>query len=145
MGFATQQKELNIKQIVLETIKKLGEISSFEFRGGFMQKKISGNLIEEIYVEDSRKKFIQVIEFLVSLVKPKFDKTMKETHERLMKEQENNYNLYANKDNEVYTINKLKIMRELFDEVNLFFERANYFKGEYYTEGDDDDFEEDEV
>lgn len=139
MGFITQAKEPTIKSIVLKTIEKILDLSAEEFRGGYQERIYSGNTFTDKYIPDSRKKIIQVIEYLCSLVKPRFDKTMKEKYRSIMERQEKNYNDFANKNNEQYIINKLNLMRELFDDINEFFERMNYFKGEIYREGDEEE------
>ena len=142
MGFATQKTpEITIKSIVLDTIKKIMELTASEFRGGYVERRFTGDSFQDIYIPDTRKQVIQMIEYLCSLVKPKFDKDMKAQLDSINKEQEQNYKDNANSNTELYTTTKLKLKRKLFDEINEFFERANYFKAEFYSEDLEEDNE----
>lgn len=143
MTFLTQQKtQLSINQIILECIKKIGELSAQEFRGGYTERKFEGNSWNDVYIPDIRKQVIQSIDFIRILVQPAFDKQMENEYQEIMKEQEQNYKQYAEKDSETYTINKLKLMLKLFEKINFFFKRKEYFKSQSYEEiPEDEDFE----
>lgn len=105
-----------------------------ELRGGYLERKYVGTNLVENYVQDTRKQVIQVIEFIKSLVQPGFDKVMKAEYEDIKKEQELNYNNYAISDSERYVTEKLKLMLRLFERMNFFFERDEYFKSKPYRE-----------
>lgn len=135
MAFITQQKnQLSINQIVLETIQQIRELSKQEWRGGYYQKTFQGTSWNEVYIPDVRQQVIQSIDFLRMLIMPKFDKQMSDKMEKYSSEQEKNFKEFAEKDIEQYTINKLKLMLRLFEEINLFFERKSYFKAQPYVE-----------
>jgi len=145
MAFITQQKQqLTIKQIALETIQQIRELSKQEFRGGYTERKFEGNSWIDVYIPDVRKQVIQSIDFLRMLVQPKFDKDMIKDYELIIAEQEENYNQNAEKDIETYTITKLKLMLRLFEGLNLLFERTNYFKAQRYEEQPDEEDYKDE-
>ncbi len=51
----TKDQKISYKDIMLQHLKKILELSTNEFRGGYWEKQIKGNFTEEVYVPDSRK------------------------------------------------------------------------------------------
>jgi len=135
----TEKQKKTFRDLVLVHLNKILELSCDEFRGGYIQKIIKGNFVEEIYVPDARKRISQAIEFLSYLLEPFYDKDMKvELIEKQIKE---NLETFNNKkiDREKFMINKLKLMKDLFKELNFLLHRKNYLRGEAYEDVPEDE------
>ncbi len=151
MGFVSAEKDkISIKEIILEHLKEVLKITRLEFRGGYYEKKVVGGIIEENYVPDSRKQYIQVVESLSDILLPYFDKDMEKEYKELMKTNDKNLEEFEKSKGDIgslqhndYIIKKLRLMRTMFQQLNLLLHRKDYLKGKIYTEGlDDDDDEE---
>ncbi len=129
--FTTKEK-VTIKDIVLEHIKAISLKALSEFKGGYWKKEVKGNFVEEVYIPDSRKEYIQGIEFLSDLLLPDFDKKMndknkeiKEAVNTLLKNLEDKEKKFDSND---YVIGKLRLMRKLFQQLMIFLKRSKFFK-----------------
>lgn len=136
----------SIREIILEHLKKILEISRCEFRGGYYEEKFTGNVNEKIYVPDSRKQYIQAVESLSDVLLPYYDKDMEERAKAIDIEIEESLNTFekskkstGSKEHNVYVITKLKLMRMLFQQINYLLHRNNYLKTKIYEEGAEDD------
>ena len=134
----SQEKE-KLKDIVLQHLKRILELSTQEFAGGYEKEVLIDNRLSTVYVPDSRKQYIQSVESLSDVLLPFFDNEIKkpsdEINKRLeeldkkMKEKEEGLIKKGmdlnDRDVRYHNKNKLKICRELFRELNLLLERGN--------------------
>jgi len=143
--YSSNKNKISFREIVLSHVRKILEISSQEFRGGFTEEKIEGTQIVHTYIPDSRKQYIQSIESLSDTLIPYFDEGIQTDFKALnieLGKLKKKYNDLQDKgeDNleERYSIDKLQIMRKLFRSLNLLLKRLDYLKGAKYDEPDDD-------
>jgi len=121
--FRTSKKDkLEFKDIVLSHLKKILEITTQEFRGGYIKETPSGDFILKEYVPDTRKCYIQAVESLSDILLPQFDektkkvsKEIKEDIEKLKEDFENKKNK-SNEDIREFVIKKLELSRKLFQQ-----------------------------
>lgn len=127
--YATKEK-LTRKDIIIELIREISKKALVEFKGGYTRSVIRGDHVEEVYVPDSRKEYIQGIEFLSDVLLPEFDTKMKEEYKKI-NEKINGF-LKEYEDGKIkqidYVIKKLKIIRTLFQELMIFLERIKFWK-----------------
>ena len=144
-SYSQKQKE-DYKDVVLGVVKKITEKTSIEFRGGYYEKKLMGNSVEEVYVADTRKEYLQMVEMLSDLLLPKFDKAMRENYKTINKEVVKLLKEFEEdkKTQEEYVIAKLKFMRKLFQKLMIFTERVKFFQKKIITEEDFEDATEEE-
>ena len=138
MGYYNQQDSISFKQILLEHMKKILEISTHEFREGRMENKIGADgLTLPVYISDTRKSFIQSVETFTDILFPYFDKTMIEDYEEIMMRVEKNkddYNTYGGERGEgteaytEYISKELNLMKKTFRVLNLLLHRIDYLK-----------------
>ena len=142
----TEKHKKTFRDLILNHLSKILELSCDEFRGGYIKKEIKGNYVEEVYVPDSRKRISQAIEFFSFLLQPKYDKDMNEKSEEIKKKLETNLKEYNEEkiSKDRFTINKLTLMKSLFEELNFLLSRRDYLKGESYQDEDDDEDSNDE-
>ena len=141
---STKKEKLTLKEIMFKTLSKILELSTNEFRGGYVEKKVRGDFVEEIYIPDSRKQIIQSIEFFSLLLQPFYDDEMKTKADEIKNAIEENLQEFNDKkiNRDIFIINKLRIMKELFSELNYLLSRKKYLQGETYSEEDKTDDEE---
>ena len=145
MEFIRNEKtKRTFRDIMFDQLHKILELSCEEFRGGYTQKSIRGNYVEEVYVPDTRKRISQAIEFFSFLIQPKYDKDMKEKSKAIKQKLEENLKEYDEKKitKDRFMINKLNLMKELFEELNFLLAKKDYLKGESY-EDEKEELEED--
>lgn len=138
-----QKEKRTFKDIVLDQLNKILQLSCDEFRGGYTQRQIKGNWTEEVYVPDARKRISQAIEFFSFLLQPIYDEEMEKKSKEIKKKIEENLKKFNKKeiDRDTFRVNKLSYMKELFEELNFLLSRKVYLKGQTMT---DTRFEEDE-
>jgi len=148
------ESKLEFRQIVLEHLKKILEISSSELRDKTIIRN-HGTFTETIENEDTRLSYLQSIENLAYILLPYFDEEMKNVYDKCIK-------IVNNFDYEVKIIlketyekickdsgkkdlgktfvleMKLKYAKELFVALNLLLNRNNYLKTAVYGEGVDE-------
>ena len=82
-------EKISFKLIILNHLKKLTELASVEFRGGYYNIIITKEGAEnQIYVPDSREIYINAVQVMADFLFPHFDKEMKKELERIEREQE---------------------------------------------------------
>jgi len=141
-AYIQKKQKIEFRDLVLEHMRKILEITSTEFRGGFEKEIIIGNQIVKEYIPDSRKQYIQSIESLSDVLLPYFDKKMKEKYKEITKKIDSLIENMKKKekptDKEIreYTLTKLELCRKLFQSLNLLLKRNDYLKGSIYTEDD---------
>ena len=143
----TEKTKKTFKDIVLDQLHKILEMSCEEFRGGYTQKQIKGNYVEEIYVSDVRKRMSQAIEFFSFLLQPRYNKSMKEKSVEIKKKIKENLKEYDDKKitKERFMINKLNLMKNLFEELNFLLAEKDYLKGESYEDVMEEDEEDEKI
>ncbi|KKN17793.1 hypothetical protein LCGC14_0962160 [marine sediment metagenome] len=133
-SFISQKEKLEFREIVLSHIRKISDITTVEFRGGYDKETVVGNQIVKEYVPDSRKQYIQTVEFLSDILLPYFDKEMNDSYKKIMgKIKPMTTGIKAKKkltDREVrnYTLKKLGLCRELFQALSLLLFRTKYLR-----------------
>lgn len=114
--------QLNIKEIVLRHVKKISDICCKEFTGGYWTKKpintAGGVLFIETYNEDVRESYCNAIDFLIDMLYPMSDSILKE----YIDEHED-----VDKDWKEDIKSKLKQKRKTFKQINIMFERINFW------------------
>jgi len=128
-SYATKEK-IEYRDIVIELIREISKKALVEFKGGYWKKEVKGNVLDEIYIPDSRKEYIQGIEFLSDLLLPSFDKKMINHYEEIMEEVDKILKEYEENKlkSEEYVIKKTRLMRRLFQVLMIFLNRIKYFK-----------------
>lgn len=119
-------------EIILRQIRKIGDICSREFTGGYWEKKpvrtANGVMFSEIYHDDSREAYCNCVDFLVDLIYPHSDKNFKEYVKNIEDYKEEIKKEDIEKEEEKLDIKiKLRIKRQTFRQINLMFERSNFW------------------
>lgn len=129
--FVKKEKQTR-KDVVLEFIKKVGDKSANEFKGGYWVNKDKGNWVEKIYIPDSRKEYIQCVEFLSDLLLPEITKTIKKDYDEIIEEVNQLLKDYEAEKitQEEYTIKKHRQMRLMFQRIIMCLETAKFWKKE---------------
>lgn len=115
------KEERSIKHIVLSHLSKISNLSSSEFVKGYWEMKpfnVGGvATMSKIRHEDTREAYCNAIEFLVDLVYPLGDSI---------------FRLFIDKLDEQPAELELRRQwsRKIFKQINIMFERVNFFKGE---------------
>jgi len=150
----TKDDGLTFKEIVLQHLRRIGGLASKEFRGGYWQdrtKMVGGvGIKERYYIPDSREEYGNAIDFLHDLLLPYFDKKIedkaKDFYTKIeearkdclkktsVKEKEVLSDDYYKKESdkisvEEYKLKKLRIKRELLQEISLLLKRKKYLEG----------------
>lgn len=128
-GSYQKASKLEFRDLILQHIKKILDITTIEFRGGYEREVVVGNQVVKEYIPDTRKQYIQSIESLSDILLPFFDDKIKEPYEiiiekikvltNVMKEKKE----ISDKDVRTYTLDKLELCRKLFQELNLLLSR----------------------
>jgi len=133
----------SFKEILHGHLKKILDITTNEFRGGYYRTSVQNNTTVEEYIPDSRKCYIQAIESFSDVLLPYFDKEMNEAYNAMADDLELSrqglLQLDLNSDErQLLIINRLELMRRLFQQLNLLLKRVDYLKVAIYeeTEGD---------
>jgi len=145
--FTSQKDTLTHSLIVHKLLEKIAvELSTHEFRGGY-QKPITNNGITFMdYVPDSRAEYIQAIEALSDILLPQFDDTMNKEYEEYEEELEKIEKEIEGVDIKMgdelhakFIRKKLKLIRVLFQRLNLLLRRINYLRTAPHIEEEDED------
>lgn len=149
--YTSKQNEISFKQICLDHYKRILEISTSEFTGGYWNYVYSANVTNKSYVTDKRKEFIQAVETLALSLFPHFDEIMKKEYDLFLKQDKKLFDKYAGEDGFIrsgednkkikHSIERLDLMKDLFRNLSCLMYRLDYFKGTTYHEGDDDLFD----
>ena len=143
-----KQEKLDFKQIILGHYKKILEISTVEYHGGYT-KYGAGQDASTEYITDKRKEFIQAVETLALALYPHFDKEMKKVYTIFLNDDKLLHKKYADADgfirghedenNKVkHSIKRLELMQDLFRDLGSLMFRLDCFKTSAYSEGDVD-------
>jgi hypothetical protein len=148
--YANKGEKIDFKQICLGHYKRILEISTNEFTGGYFNYISTGNTTNRIYVTDKRAEFTQAVECFALALFPHFDEQMRKDYQKYLKAEKDLHNKYADKDgfirpkendnNKVkHSVELLTVMKELFKDLSSLMYRLDYFKTASYSEGDLDE------
>jgi hypothetical protein len=128
-----QEKTLSMTEIILRHIRKISDLSCKEFTGGYWDKKpvktSGGIMFMETYHEDVRQAYCNAVDFLVDIIYPKSDQLLKD----YFKDFEDFKEKITKEDkvevSEMDIKQKIALKRQTFRQINLMFERTNFFSG----------------
>jgi len=135
--FHTSNKEgLTHSGIVHTLLNKITtELAVKEFKGGYQKTTIIAGMPHTEYVPDSRSEYIQSIEALTDILMPQFDEIMNTEYKEYLEAIENLEEKIDFKDMRIgddnhkkFTKRKMKLIRTLFQRLNLLLKRTNYLK-----------------
>ena len=148
----TAEKGLTFKEIVLNHVNKISQLSSVEFRGGYWQETIQSvggaAVTNRKWIGDSREIYSNAVEYLYDLLFIHFDDDMKKEGEVAEKkidklydevledsDSDKDFRIFKSDDSKSYfKIKKREISRELFRALCCFLNRKGYLK----TKGDEE-------
>lgn len=123
-GFSVQEEDdftqgiPSLKEIALLHIRRISSICCGELTKGYWQDrpvKVGGGIaIMKTYHPDQRAAFCNAVDFLLWIVLPNADTTFKEKYKDITDDTDD-------------WEKKLKKRQEIFKEINLMFDRINYF------------------
>ncbi len=132
-AFLPEQQGLSFKEIVLNHFKKIGQLASVEFKGGYYNEKtqVINNTIltTKEYIPDTREEYSNAVDYLSDLLFPHYDDEIK----NFEKEHYKKLNSLDKKNNN-YREKKLQLKRQLFRELSNFLKRVRYFETKYLEE-----------
>lgn len=133
--YPTEQK-FSIKEIILRHIRKISDLCCQEFTGSYWEKKpiktSSGIIFSEVYHDDKRLAYCNAVDFLIDIVYPMGDKKLKEYLDKNEGYSEVDEKKFKEEED---AKERLKNKRRTFRQINLMFERTNFWKGtESYNE-----------
>ena len=141
--YAGEQK-YSIKEIILRHIRKISDLCCQEFTGGYWEKKpiktSTGILFTESYKQDVREAYCNSVDFLIDVIYPMGDKVLKEYLNKYegyeeIKECGKNKDCNVPQETKLDIKDKLRLKRQTFRQINLMFERTNFWQGtESYNE-----------
>ena len=114
-GFVSNKEKLSFREIVLSHLKKILELSTNEFRGGWNKPILHGNRVDYEYISDTRKCYTQAVDSLSDVLLPHFDNAMQEKNEYLEEREDKIEKWYRDKWDEA-------IKKEITADVHLFYE-----------------------
>ena len=122
--FTSKDDKLDFKQICLGHYKRILEITTTEFTGGYWNYIYSANTTNKNYVTDKRKEFIQAVESLANALFPHFDEKMLEEYNKFLEKDKELHEKYASDDGFIkdddnnskikHSVEKLELMKDLF-------------------------------
>ncbi len=146
-NFYNKKERTSFRDIVLQHLKRILELSTLEFKGGYNHNVVRGNISEIVYVPDTRKCYIQAIESLADVLIPHYDKIMEadnkkygEDDVKLLKELEEAKEKIKDRRGYVpqYIKRKLPLARKLFQQLNRLLKRIEYLKSALYAEEEEE-------
>lgn len=79
------KEKTSFREICLAHLKRILELSTIEFRGGYRKLVVQGNYSFEEYVPSTSKNYIQAVESFRDILLPHFDKDMVKTEKEITK------------------------------------------------------------
>ncbi len=148
--YVGKEDKVDFKQIVLGHYKKILEITTNEFTGGYYNYIYSANTTNKQYVSDKRAEFTQAVESLALALFPHFDEQMNKDYQKFLNSNNKLREKYADKDGFIrhtdegnnklhHSIEMVGVMKELFKDLSILMYRLDYFKTASYSEGDFED------
>ncbi len=140
--YSSNQNSVSFQTICLGHYKRILEISTIEFTGGYYSYITSGNVVTKSYETDKRKEFCQAVEMLAKALYPYFDEDIKGKYDKIFGKDDKPPKQKSDKeDNEE---EELYIFKNLFMELSCLLHRLDYLKGSTYSESLNDDVLEDD-
>lgn len=128
------------EELILRHIKKISDLTVQELTSSYwIRKPIStqgGIMMSEIYSPDKREAYCNAIDFLSDMIMPYADDPLKKFYKDLMEGEEELFEdiKEKGKSQSEWIMIKLKLRRMLFQEINQFFQRDDFFKASTYGE-----------
>lgn len=121
----TAKEKTTFEDLVMMHMRKISEISSNDFSEGYWNKKVTQSGVSEIYHPDTRKAYINAVNFLHDILLPKFDKEMNDFLENQEKEIEelNSKEL----EDSPYWNEAVNVKRKTFQQIQLLLNRIRFF------------------
>ena len=140
---SNKTENVSINVIILNHINKILKVCEQEFRGGYYTYTYTNNTEQKVYVPDARKIYIQCVEALSDILLPYFDKDMNDFNEKLITSMDELLEKYSKEEikKDIYVIGKFRLIRGLFQQLNLLLKRAKYLKVGAYEEGAEEEEE----
>lgn len=143
--------ELTFKQIILEYYKKILDIATNEFTGGYEDFVFAGNATHKKYVTDKRQEFTQAVEMLARATANLFDDEMKGYWNEFKDADTKVYEEYSDKegfitddkDNQKWSFLRLQLAKDLFEHLSFFLNRKHFLANRSYIESGGEGFYED--
>ena len=127
------ERTLSIKEIILRHIRKISDLSCQEFTGGFWEEKpvktASGIMFIKKWHDDVREAYCNSIDFLIDIIYPMSDDDLKEYLKNFEGFKEKIAKEDKDEDEKIEITKKIKLKRQTFRQINLMFERKNFWKG----------------
>lgn len=145
--FVGKDDKIDFKQICLGHYKRILEITTSEFTGGYWNYILSGNTTNKTYVGDKRTEFVQAVESLALALFPHFDDEMKKDYSKYLDTTKQLHDKYSDDDGFIrhteegnnklkHSIEMVEATKELFRDLSSLMYRLDYFKTASYSEGD---------
>ena len=119
------------REVIMNQVKKIVNTYSQELTKGFMKYSQPNQFgIQEpvAYISDGRKSYSQSVEALYDLIQPKFDNKATTNIEKIKEKIKERYDDYKKSSNIDWDNEKVKLMREMFQELCLFLERLGWLE-----------------
>ena len=127
-SFNYMKDKISFRDIILQHLKKISQLSSVEFRGGYWETTpiiLQGaSTYTKKYVPDSREMYSNAVECFADMLCPYFDKEMKKAEE----EAEEELKGLENSSKEEHSHKKRKINKKLFRALCSFLFRKKYLE-----------------
>lgn len=138
-SFSYNSKDtLTFKMIILQHLKKISQLASVEFFGGYWKEIPTPNGIDDkhIYVPDTREPYSNAVECFADLLYPHFDQELKEKEDKIRQQIKQKYSqllgeeliLVDTKIIRHFREFKLELNKELFRELCSFLYRKKYLE-----------------
>lgn len=135
-------EKLTFRMIVLEHLRRMGKLSSVEFRGGGYEVReiVSPGYTNYVktWIADTREEYSNAVDYLSDILCPYYDDEMRKADEELEAEREKLYDDCnqdpKNFDKQNYRDEKRYIKRKLFRALNRFLFRAKYLEIKSFEE-----------
>lgn len=140
----TEPQFFSHQQLVMMAMKKVIEVSCKELReGGIEEKRDKFNNIMTVYIEDTRKSFIESVKTCEMVMSCDIDETanknineiknkLAEYKSRLLKSQQDNFNLLPVHIRQQQTINGNAVNKDYFDTRNIYYKEFMEYQTEIY-------------
>lgn len=137
--FITSKNKMDISEIALNHIKEILTISKKEFRAGYTNISESNGIKTETTIPDTRKEYIQAIESLSDILAPHYDKETIEFENKVLLDIDKLAEKTGNNEisEEDYVIEKFRLMRKMFRQLNFLLKKRDYLGGVTFVESED--------
>lgn len=119
------KEKTTFEDLVMMHMRKISEISSNDFSVGYWNRKVTQAGVTEVYHPDTRKAYVNAINFLHDILLPKFDEEMSTFLEKQEKEIDK-LNSEEIEDS-LYWEEALQIKRKTFQQIQLLLARIRFF------------------